>query len=107
MESQSGYRFCASPHDPFWGTLRVGISRSGRSAVVVRRARLELRLVAPAGMRWLRDGNEVLLRRTSDGVDYRATADDLMSYSFFRRVRSAMFASVGAEVMYPGTRGSA
>lgn len=70
----------------------VGVSSSGRSAVVVQECKLVRRILAPAGMRWvMSDG--AMLQRMSDGMDYHPTLQDFKARNFAGRVRKAMSAN--------------
>jgi hypothetical protein len=68
----------------------VGISRSGRSAVVIVECIFRRRIVAPTGMQFASDSNGFFLRRLSDGMDYHLSPLDWMSKDFATRVRKAM-----------------
>jgi hypothetical protein len=57
----------------------IGISRSGRTAVIVQGNKLLCRLLAPTGLRWELDNEGALLCRVSDGLDYHPSLEDLRS----------------------------
>lgn len=71
----------------------VGISRSGRSAIVIQSCVVRRRIIAPAGMQFERDAQGVLLRRVRDGMDYHPSSGDWKARDFAARVRRAMTAN--------------
>jgi hypothetical protein len=71
----------------------VGMSRVGRSAVVILECKLVRRIVAPAGLVFTHDANGILLRRVSDGMDYHPEDADWTAKDFATRVRKAMAAN--------------
>lgn len=68
----------------------IGISRSGRSAVIIRECVLRRRIVAPKGMLFSSDAVGVKLVRQSDKMDYHPTHDDWYARDFAGRCRLAM-----------------
>jgi len=68
----------------------VGISRSGRSAVIIRECVLVRRIIAPAGMLFRNDSNGFFLQRVTDKMDYHLTPEDWDAKNFATRVRTAM-----------------
>lgn len=71
----------------------IGISPSGKSAVIVIECKLVRRIIAPAGMVFDKDANGILLRRLSDGMDLHPMADDWHSPKFATICRFAMAAN--------------
>lgn len=72
----------------------VAITQSGRSAVIVISGRLKRRRVAPKGLSFGMDANGVLLRRSTDAMDYHPTGEDWRARNFAARVRSGMAANL-------------
>lgn len=71
----------------------IGITQSGRSAIVIIECKVVRRILAPSGMRFDLDANGILLRRVSDGMDYHPTSQDWHSPKFSTRCRAAMAAN--------------
>lgn len=68
----------------------AGVSRSGKSCVVVTGCILVRRLRAPAGMIFDLDDNGILLRRLSDGMDFHPDKTTLMAKNWIGLTRAAM-----------------
>ena len=68
----------------------VGITRSGRSALVIRECAVLRRIIAPAGMKFDYDHLGPFLKRLSDGFDYHLTAEDWKAKDFATRCRQQM-----------------
>jgi hypothetical protein len=80
----------------FWDyQSAVGISRSGKSAIVVRECKLIRRILAPAGMKFDRDGSGIMVRRT-DGMDYHPTPADWSRRDFATFCRAQLAANFKA-----------
>jgi len=73
----------------------VAISRSGKSAMVILECVLLRRIIAPKGMCFSMDGNGILIRRTSDGMDYHPSPTDWAAKNFVGLCRAGMAANFG------------
>jgi len=71
----------------------VGISRSGRSVVVIRECKLIRRIIAPSGLLFRWDENGIFLQRQTDKMDYHLESEDWLAKDFATRVRKAMAAN--------------
>lgn len=74
----------------------VMVSRSGRSAVVVQRAAIVRRLIAPAGLKFTTDKSGAKLVRLSDGLDFHPTAAQWKAKNFASIVRAGLAAKFNA-----------
>jgi hypothetical protein len=84
--SFSGYK----GRNLFWDyQSAIGISRSGKSAVLVRECKLVRRILAPSGMTFDSDQNGILLRRT-DGMDYHPAPEDWSRRDFASHCRAQL-----------------
>lgn len=68
----------------------VGISKSGKSAVVIQECKLIRRIIAPKGMMFRKDENGILLRRLSDQMDYHPNSTEWLAKNFATVVRQQM-----------------
>jgi len=76
----------------------IAVTRSGRSAVVVKSCKLVRRLLAPVGLRFEIDKNGVLLKRISDGMDFHPAPADWKRKDFTTYVRSRMASNYHARL---------
>lgn len=68
----------------------VAVSGSGKSALVICECVVQRRIKAPAGMVFKLDLAGILLRRSSDGMDYHLTNDDWYVDAFAAHIRRKM-----------------
>lgn len=74
----------------------VFVSLSGRSAVVVQRAKIVRRIIAPAGLKFSADKNGAKIVRRTDGLDFHPSAEQWQAKNFATIARRELAAKFNA-----------